>query len=116
MDLMTELKELGANTDEGLERCMNNRELYERLLKKASANVANLEVLSFLDAGDIKTALSNAHTIKGIVGNLSLTPLYTAYTEIVNLLRADKHAEARELLVGILPVQEKMIGCIKRYS
>ncbi|MGN1422094.1 MAG: Hpt domain-containing protein [Oscillospiraceae bacterium] len=115
MDLITELKEMGANTDEGIERCMNKPELYERLLKKAPANIEKLEVLSLLDAGNIQTALSNAHTIKGVVGNLSLTPLYTAYVEIVNLLRADKPAEAREVLVGILPAQERMIACIKRY-
>ncbi|MGN1422266.1 MAG: Hpt domain-containing protein [Oscillospiraceae bacterium] len=115
MDLITELKELGADTAEAVERCMNKPELYEKLLKKVPANLEKLEVLGYLDAGDNAAALANAHTIKGIAGNLSLTPMYGAYTEIVDLLRADKPVEARRVLVGILPVQEKMTDCIKRY-
>lgn len=116
MDLITELKEMGADTDEALERCLKKPELYQKLLQKVPANIEKLEVLSFLDAADYKTAETNAHTIKGVVGNLSLTPLFKAYTEIVNLLRADKPEDARKALVDILPVQEQFIACIKRYS
>lgn len=115
MDLLTELKELGANTEEGLARCMNKTELYEKLLKKMPANIAQLEVLSFFECGDNETALKNAHTIKGIAGNLSITPLFSAYTEIVNLLRADKPEQAKEMLISILPTQEKILSCINRY-
>lgn len=116
MDLLTELKALGADVDDGLARCMNNKSLFERLLKKVPDNIEKLEVLSFIDAGDYATAFSNAHTIKGVAGNLSLTPLFTAYSEIVALLRADKPDEARQMLVEILPVQEEIISCIKKYS
>lgn len=116
MNLISELKELGANTDEGLERCMNKPEFYERLLKKVPDNFEKLEVQNFLEAGDFQTATTNAHTLKGVAGNLSLTPLFTAYTEIVNLLRADKPDEAVKVLADILPVQEQFLSCIKRYS
>ena len=115
MDLITELNGMGVNTQEGLARCMNKAELYERLLKKVPANIEQLEVLSLIDGGDYAAATANAHTIKGVAGNLSLSPLFTAYTEIVNLLRADKHEEARRILVDILPVQEQITACIKRY-
>lgn len=115
MDLLSELKELGANTEEGLTRCMNNASLYERLLKKVPANVESLEVIPFIDTNDIEKATTNAHTLKGVMGNMSITPLFTAYTEIVNLLRADKPAEARQLLVDIMPLQEQVVACIKKY-
>ena len=116
MDLLTELKALGADINDGLTRCMNNEALFERLLKKVPENIEKLEVLSFIETGDYATALSNAHTIKGVTGNLSLTPLFTAYSEIVALFRADKPDEARQMLVEILPVQEEIISCIKKYS
>ncbi len=115
MDLITELKEMGANTDEAIARFMNNSALYQKMLLKVPANVEKLPVLSFMESGDNETATANAHTIKGVAGNLSLTPLYTAYTEIVNLLRAGKPDEAKKVLVDILPVQEQMISCIKKY-
>ncbi len=115
MDLIAELKEMKVDTDEAINRFMNNSALYEKMLLKVPANIEKLPVLSFMDAGDYSTAVANAHTIKGVAGNLSLTPLYTAYTEIVNLLRADKPDEARKVLVDILPVQEQMVSCIKKY-
>ena len=95
---------------------MNNEALFERLLKKVPENIEKLEVLSFIEAGDYATALSNAHTIKGVTGNLSLTPLFTAYSDIVALLRADKPDEAKQTLVEILPLQEEIVSCIKKYS
>ncbi|MGN1111208.1 MAG: Hpt domain-containing protein [Oscillospiraceae bacterium] len=116
MGLLEELKGLNVNTEEALVRFMNNASLYERMLLKLPKNIEALEVLSHIDSGDYNTAVTNAHTIKGVVGNLSLTPLYTAYTEIVNLLRADKPQEARQILVDALPVQEEILNCIKKYA
>lgn len=115
MDIIEELKALDVNTDEALMRFMNNKELYKKMLLKFPPNIEKLEVMSFIDAGDYKTATENAHTIKGVTGNLSLTPLYAGYTEIVNLLRAEKPDEARKLLVDLLPVQEQIISCINKY-
>lgn len=115
MDLLTELKGMGTNIDEGLERCMNNVGLYEKLLKKVPQNIEKLEVLSYFGSGDYETTLMNAHTIKGVAGNLSLTPLFSAYSDIVNLLRANKPDEAKKILVGILPLQGQIVDCIKKY-
>lgn len=115
LDLLTELKGMGTNIDEGIERCMNNVGLYEKLLKKVPQNMEKLEVLSYFESGDYETALMNAHTIKGVSGNLSLTPLFSAYSDIVNLLRADKPDEAKKILVGILPLQGQIVDCIKKY-
>lgn len=116
MDILEELKELGADVDEGLGRFMKNEGLYKRMLAKLPSNIEKLEVLSFIEAGDAQTALSNAHTLKGVTGNLSLTPLYKAYTDIVALFRADKPEEAKARLLEVLPIQEKIVACINAGS
>lgn len=115
MSLLDELKENGADTADGLNRLMNNEAIYVKLLKKLPDSISQQEVLPFIDSGDIETATRNAHTIKGVTGNLSITPLYKNYTEIVNLLRAGKVDEARKLYVETVPVQEKFIEIIKKY-
>lgn len=115
MDLLIELSELKVNVKEGLERVINNRDLYIRMLKKLPPNVEKLPVLPFMEQGDYENALANAHTLKGIMGNLSVTPLYTEYTEIVNLLRAGKNDEAKARTEALLPVQEEIISCINKY-
>lgn len=116
MGLLEELKDLGANIDEGLERLGGNQALYERLLGSFLKTMETHRLAADFDAGDLAGAIEKTHAIKGTSGNLSITPLYEAYTDIVALLREEKPEEAREVLVKILPVQEEIIQCIRRYS
>lgn len=115
MTLLEELAENGADIKDGLERLMNNEAIYERLLKKLPDSINAQEVLPYIESGEIETATKNAHTIKGVTGNLSVTPLYKAYTTIVDLLRAGKVEEAKTLYINTLPVQEKLIKIIEKY-
>lgn len=115
VDIITELKALGANIDEAMNRFMNNKELYQKMLLKLPPNIEKLPVLSLIETGDNEGALANAHTLKGIMGNLSITPLYEGYTKIVDLFRAGKPQEAQSVLESILPVQEDIVACINKY-
>ena len=68
------------------------------------------------DGTDYNEVIEKTHALKGVAGNLSITPLYEAYTKIVDLLRAGKPEEARPVLAQILPVQEEIVACIERHS
>ena len=116
MGLFEDLKELGVNIDEGLERLGGNQSLYERLLGSFLKTMDTHRIEPDFDTSDLAGAIEKTHAIKGTSGNLSLTPIYEAYTEIVALLRADQPEQAKEVLEGVLPIQEKIIDCIKRYS
>ncbi|MCH5207833.1 MAG: hypothetical protein J1F04_03015 [Oscillospiraceae bacterium] len=115
MDILTELKNLGVNIDEAMNRFMNNEGLYIKMLAKLQPNIEKLPVLSLCEAGDNEQALANAHTLKGITGNLSLTPLFNGYTRIVELFRAGKPDDAQKMLKDILPVQDEIVACINKY-
>ena len=65
------------------------------------------------DGTDYAGTLDAAHAIKGVAGNLSITPIYEAYSEIVRLLREKKPEEARAVLEKILPVQSAIVSCIE---
>lgn len=116
MSKIDDLQSLGVNIEEALDRFMGNGALYEKMLNKLTSAVKNVQVLPFFEAGDYKTALENAHALKGVTGNLSITPLYKGYTEIVDELRADNPEKARKILDDILPVQEQIIACIEKYQ
>ncbi len=116
MELIAELETLGVNTTEALARFMNNSGLYVRMLGKFPAAVKDADVLTHFQAKDYETAVATAHTLKGVTGNLSLTPLFKAYTDIVALLRANEPDKAEAILTEILPVQEKIIACIEKNS
>ncbi len=87
------LKDCGCNVEEGLTRCMNNEAFYLRLVDKWLAS-ADLTVLkNALESNDLETAFKEAHSLKGVCGNLSLTPLYDVLVEMVEPLRARKEMD-----------------------
>ncbi len=115
MSMIEELKTYQINTDEALERFMGNAVLYEHMLKKLPESVKSSNVRDNIKSGNYDAAFEAAHTLKGITGNLSLTPLYNAYTEISQLLRENNPRKALDILEGILPTQTSIIECINKY-
>lgn len=115
MGLIEDIALVGADTEDALTRFMDNSALYERMLKKLPKVVEETPVMPYVESGDLDTALSNAHTLKGVVGNLSLMPLYNNYTEMVNLIRDEKMDAAKALLAKTIKIQEDFLDCIKKY-
>lgn len=122
MNYLEKAKMLGVDVDNALERFMGNEALLEKMLKKLPSAVypskfggdksQDLEVLSYIEAGDIQTAIAKAHTLKGTMGNLSVTKLYEAYTIIVNLLRENQIEKAREITKRIVEPQDKFLNAL----
>ena len=81
------LKQWGANTEEGLQRCMNNEALYLKLVGMFLANNSYNELKEAIKNDDLDKAFQAAHALKGVLGNLSLKPLYDIDFEITELLR-----------------------------
>ena len=96
------LRQAGVNTAEGLGRLMNNETFYLRLVNMALDDAGFGKLAAAVDSGDKKAAFEAAHALKGVMGNLSLTPLYEKASEITELLRAGQEADyallVRELL------------------
>ena len=84
------LKNFGADTQEGLSRCMNNEAFYLRLVGMG-LNEPNFDKLQDAVArGNAKEAFEAAHALKGMIGNLSLTPIYTPLSELTERLRGQE--------------------------
>ena len=114
MSLLEELKGLGVNVDEGLDRVMGDNSLYEMMLGMFVDAVGTTPISPEEFSGsDLDELIRKVHTLKGTTGNLSLTPLFDAYMKTLELLRGGKSAEAKAVFEQMLPVQEKIISCIK---
>ena len=104
------LNRFGADTKEGLNRCMNNEDIYLRLVDMG-LNDTNFEKLSAaVNAGDKKAAFEAAHALKGVMGNLSLTPLFTIASEMTELLRAKKDADYPAYLKQLLEKRAELLS------
>ena len=95
------LKELGANTDEGLARCMNNEAFYLRMVGMGLGDAGFGKLEDAISRGDFKAAFEEAHALKGIMTNLSLTPISKPVSELTDLLRPQQPVECQALLEEI---------------
>ena len=117
MSLLEELNALGVNTAEGLERVMGDNDLYNMMLGMFVDAIQSSAITpADFDGGDLEELTRKVHTLKGTTGNLSLTPLFTAYNEALGLLRANQPAQAKAVYERMLPTQSKILDCISRNS
>ena len=102
------LREYGADVDEGLTRCLGNEAFYLQLcgMMLKDDNLQKLE--EALAANDLDKAFEAAHALKGVAGNLSLTPIYEPASEITELLRAGTETDYEPLLATIREKLEQL--------
>lgn len=110
-----ELEKLGVDVDEGLDRVMGDESLYEMMLGMflEAVDESSIELGEF-DGADLDGLIRKVHALKGTTGNLSLTPLFEGYVEILGFLRGGQPKEAKAAMVKLIPVQEKIVECIKQ--
>lgn len=105
------LKAFGANTDEGMGRCLNNESFYLKMVAMALADKSFDALKAAMDAGDARAAFAAAHTLKGTTGNLALTPIYEPVCALTELLRGkDSLADGSgKLLEQIMTARERAL-------
>ena len=97
----------GADTKEGLQRCMNNESFYLRLVKMYRETPHFQSLYDALKTGDLTAAFEAAHALKGSTGNLALTPIFAPVSEITELLRARVKTDYTPLIEAIRDGQNR---------
>ena len=77
----------GIDYDDALDRFGGNAALYKRLALKYPADTHYAGLTAALEAGDYEEAYAQAHSLKGVAGNLSLAALYHAAARVSDALR-----------------------------
>lgn len=102
---MTVLKEVlqkyGADYETTMARFMGNEQMYLRILSMLPRDENLHKLDQALQAGDYTAAFDAAHTLKGMAGNLGLTPLYQAVCAIVEPLRAGEKLDYSPLYLSV---------------
>ena len=106
------LRAYGANTEEGLARCMNNAPFYLRMVAMALADKNFDALTAAMNAGDASAAFEAAHALKGSIGNVALTPIYKPLCELTDLLRGRSMPAdgGKALLEQIVSGREKALA------
>jgi len=107
------LRAYGADVDEGLKRCLNNETFYLTMVTKAMQDTSPYDRLAeALAAKDTDRAFEIAHGLKGVLGNLSLTPLYNPVAQTSDLLKARTDMDYSDLLSEITARKDELVSLI----
>lgn len=107
---IAQLEEFGVNTKDGLARCMNKENFYFRMLKMGLSNESFEKLETALAENNLEAAFEFAHALKGVLGNLAITPIYTPLAEMTELLRAKKDADYVEMYKPIMELRNKLLA------
>ncbi|MBQ9032417.1 MAG: Hpt domain-containing protein [Parasporobacterium sp.] len=104
------LREYGANVEEGLSRCLGKEDFYLKLVNMALRDAGFDKLKAAVEANDKEAAFEAAHALKGVLGNLALTPIFTPASEMTELLRAKEDADYDSYLKKILEERDRLAG------
>ena len=93
------LRNLGADVDDGIRRCVNNEAFYLKMVGKTLPDLRTEELKDALAAEDWNRAFVICHTLTGVLANLSLTPALAPTKELTELLRPRTSVNFKPLLV-----------------
>ena len=104
------LKEAGANVEEGLARCLGKEDFYLKMVNMALSN-QNFELLeSPLKEKNFDKAFELSHSLKGVIGNVSLAPLCNLICTLTENLRSHKDDDNSTLYEQIVAERKKFLS------
>ncbi|MBQ3418135.1 MAG: Hpt domain-containing protein [Ruminococcus sp.] len=108
MVTIDKLNDFGADTAEGLARCYGNEALYLRLIGMVVKEDNFDKLKDAIEKNDLDGAFEAAHALKGVLGNLSLTPMYEKSSEITEHLRVRREMDYTPLLKDLLDKRDEL--------
>ncbi len=102
IEMLDRLEKMGCDIQRIRDRFMGNQEFYEKCFRKF-VNQRQIEYLGeVLAVNDIQEAFVVAHTLKGTLSNLELTPLVPIIAAMVETLRRGSVEGVQEQYDGLL--------------
>ncbi len=103
------LRAFGANVDEGLERCMGMEDFYLEMIELGLSDERFQNLGPELQSKNYDAAFETVHALKGVIGNLALTPLYATICEITEHLRAKEDVDYAALYDKLIEQRSQIL-------
>ena len=113
--LLNELSVLGVDVQKALHNLSGKDTLYEKLLFKFADMVKDSEIPRDFGQEDAAHIIEKVHALKGVSGNLAITPLFESYTRILGALREGDLQTSKQLLEELVPLEKQILKCIDKY-
>ncbi|NLW70284.1 MAG: Hpt domain-containing protein [Eubacteriaceae bacterium] len=99
------LDSYGFEVTSGLARCLDDRELYERLLELFMEDDTFPKAFEYFEKDETQELFELMHALKGACGNVAMNELYGALVPLVDLLRK-KEGEKDDIFVLLSKVEK----------
>lgn len=94
--LIEKLSEYGADVQGIMERFLKDEELYKNCINTFYKDTSFDDLGVSIKSQQYDTAFNYAHTLKGVSGNMGLTPLYNYIVILVESLRSKDYSKVKE--------------------
>lgn len=112
MKTLEQMKQDGIDVDGAMERFLGNEALFRKFLGKLQYEETYDLLCQAISDSDVNEAFHYAHTMKGVLGNLSITDAYHAIYEITECLR-DGEFPSKEQWTHFMCLYEKWIDYLR---
>lgn len=108
MSTMENIASYGIDYDDAMDRFGGNVDLYKRLALKYLDDAHFAGCVAAMTVGDYDQAYREAHSLKGVAGNLSFSHLYDVASMICKDLREGEPVSASRLLPDLEAAHQRI--------
>lgn len=110
MITIEDLRAAGADVETGLSRCVGKEDLYLKLVNTGLGDAKFEDLGAALNCGEFDHAFELCHALKGVIGNLAITPLYEALSALTEKLRNCETADYKSMYSDIVEIRSKLLS------
>lgn len=104
------LRAYGANVDEGIKRCIDDKDFYLSLVDTVIPDTRIDDLEAAIKVKNYDKAFEIAHALKGMYGNIALTPIYDPISQMTELLRSRTDTDYSALLQKAKEQKKKLVA------
>lgn len=106
------LKENDVNVDEALNRFSDNKELFEKYIKKFPDDSSYKNLVIAYNDKNYEEMENSVHSLKGVAGTLGINRVYEPSCKMLTLLRQGNKEEAETVFPLIKEEYDKIVKII----
>jgi HPt (histidine-containing phosphotransfer) domain-containing protein len=115
-DQMEALKDFGCDIDGALARTLNDRNFLLRCISSSLEQPEFEQLGKTIQSGDAHAAFEYAHALKGVLGNVGLTPLYECTAKMVEPLRAGSMENVPDEYGRLLNLRKEVCDLLNQHA
>lgn len=113
MNKFLKLEEWGADIDTALIRFAGDEKLYLECVEIFISDEAFMKLKDAMKRKSFSDAFIQAHTLKGVAGNLGLNPLFNSISELVEKLRYEDYENINQFYSNVMKYYQEFIEIVK---